>query len=44
MRGETEARVVVETVEDPCLLLAGELDLGRVDLPEVVRAIALEAS
>jgi hypothetical protein len=34
--------VVVEAVDDPGRLARGEQDLGRVDLPEVIRQLALE--
>jgi hypothetical protein len=40
---EQEASVVVEAVEQPGLRAAGERDLGRVELPEVVADLALEA-
>jgi hypothetical protein len=42
-RGEQEAGVVVQAVDDPGRLAIGELELGAVDLPEVVRRLPLEA-
>src|SRR4029453_3450145 len=41
-RGEQKAGVVVEAVDHPSRLPFGELDLGAVDLPEVVREFPLE--
>jgi hypothetical protein len=42
-RAEQVTGVVVEAVEHPSLRALGERNLGRVDLPEVVRKRALEA-
>src|SRR5664279_1858747 len=41
-RGEQEARVVVDDIDDPDRVALGEQDLGGIDLPEVVRELALE--
>jgi len=42
-RGEQEAGVVVDDVDHPGGLAGGERHLCRVDLPQVVRKVALEA-
>jgi hypothetical protein len=41
--GKQEAGVIVQAVDDPGRLALGELELGAVDLPQVVRRLALEA-